>query len=609
MEGGNPLFSPRYTAWQKGRVFFVTFISYTCFHLQKNVYGIVAHPIAQDLNFKLTTQELATLYTMFNVAYAIGMFFMGHIADRTNIRLFLGMCMCGAGICCAICGVLQLADSASFATFAGLYIMTGLFQSGGWPSNVAVMGVWFGKKGRGLIMGVWTCHVFVGNIIGKALATYVLVQSVHKYDHFEGSLNTSGCVMNQSNASHHQMQQHDAQAWCDKKSACVAYIAYPDAGSKQNVTDSSQLNVTFVTNHNLLDGQKLIPDKPKSNASNHSNTTVIMLGAKAAPVKKPAVVCHMDEYCTFQKKISWGRAFYVNGGCIFIGGIIVLLFLVPHPRDVGLLSESEEESKRKRDSDPEGLQQSLLPSADAGPAHVSPLQALMIPGVIEFAVCFFFTKFVVYAFMYWLPQFLELSGFDAAKSGYTSTLFDFGGMAGGIFCGLVSDLIGMRAVVCFMGMLLSIPSMYVYRQMHSECLNSDALNGGFLFLIGFWIQGVYALITTAVSADLGTSDSLKGNAHALAMVTAIIDGTGSLGAAFSGTGTAVLKTHFINNGGHYAGPLNAKTGQPTGLNGVFLVFEIAAFISALMLSRLVIKDVRSMFVQSPLRQGGIQGGR
>ena len=49
---------------------------------------------------------------MFNVAYAIGMFFMGHIADRTNIRLFLGMCMCGAGICCAICGVLQLADCA-----------------------------------------------------------------------------------------------------------------------------------------------------------------------------------------------------------------------------------------------------------------------------------------------------------------------------------------------------------------------------------------------------------------------------------------------------------------------------------------------------------------
>lgn len=34
-----------------------------------------------------------------------------------------------------------------------------------------------------------------------------------------------------------------------------------------------------------------------------------------------------------------------------------------------------------------------------------------------------------------------------------------------------------------------------------------------------------------MSADLGTHESLKGNASALATVTAIIDGTGSLGAA------------------------------------------------------------------------------
>jgi len=43
------------------------------------------------------------------------------------------------------------------------------------------------------------------------------------------------------------------------------------------------------------------------------------------------------------------------------------------------------------------------------------------------------------------------------------------------------------------------------------------------------VNGPYALITTAVSADLGTHKSLKGNAKALATVTAIIDGTGSIG--------------------------------------------------------------------------------
>ena len=76
----------------------------------RQVYGVVAQPIAQDLHFEITTHDLAWAYTFFNLAYAIGMFFMGHIADRTNIRLFLGMCMICAGVFCMICGVLQLAD-------------------------------------------------------------------------------------------------------------------------------------------------------------------------------------------------------------------------------------------------------------------------------------------------------------------------------------------------------------------------------------------------------------------------------------------------------------------------------------------------------------------
>lgn len=45
------------------------------------------------------------------------------------------------------------------------------------------------------------------------------------------------------------------------------------------------------------------------------------------------------------------------------------------------------------------------------------------------------------------------------------------------------------------------------------------------------MNGPYALITTAVSAELGTHPSLGENSKALATVTAIIDGTGSIGAA------------------------------------------------------------------------------
>ncbi|TMS06635.1 Glucose-6-phosphate exchanger SLC37A2 [Larimichthys crocea] len=52
---------------------------------------------------------------------------------------------------------------------------------------------------------------------------------------------------------------------------------------------------------------------------------------------------------------------------------------------------------------------------------------------------------------------------------------------------------------------------------------------GMLLVCGGLVNGPYSLITTAVSADLGTHKSLKGNARALSTVTAIIDGTGSVG--------------------------------------------------------------------------------
>ena len=56
-------------------------------------------------------------------------------------------------------------------------------------------------------------------------------------------------------------------------------------------------------------------------------------------------------------------------------------------------------------------------------------------------------------------------------------------------------------------------------------------NIALLLVVGLLVNGPYALITTAVSADLGIHPSLRGSAKALATVTSIIDGTGSIGAA------------------------------------------------------------------------------
>lgn len=92
-----------------------------------------------------------------------------------------------------------------------------------------------------------------------------------------------------------------------------------------------------------------------------------------------------------------------------------------------------------------------------------------------------------------------------------------------------------------------------------------------MFITGMLVNGPYALITTAVSADLGTHSSLNGSSRALATVTAIIDGTGSVGAA--------------------VGPLLTGYISTTSWSAVFTMLMGAALIAGLLLSRLVVAEI------------------
>lgn len=70
--------------------------------------------------------------------------------------------------------------------------------------------------------------------------------------------------------------------------------------------------------------------------------------------------------------------------------------------------------------------------------------------------------------------------------------------------------------------------MFLYDYIGSINLGTNII---LLLVAGLLVNGPYALITTAVSAELGTHPCLGENSKALATVTAIIDGTGSIGAA------------------------------------------------------------------------------
>ncbi|KAL4228961.1 hypothetical protein ACF0H5_012001 [Mactra antiquata] len=264
---------------------------------------------------------------------------------------------------------------------------------------------------------------------------------------------------------------------------------------------------------------------------------------------------------------AWGWSFVVPGIIIATLGVIVFFFLVPDPDIVGCRPPVHH-----TDKEPE---EEALVSKDEGSVRedkeaITIWRALRIPGVIEFSLCLFFAKLVSYTFLFWLPKYISAkTSYDAEVAGDLSTLFDVGGILGGIIAGVVSDYTRGRASTCCVMLLLAAPMMFVYNTYGSI---TYAHNVGLLLCCGFLVNGPYALITTAVSADLGTHKSLRGNSKALATVTAIIDGTGSVGAAL--------------------GPLLTGVISKSGWNNVFYMLIAADICAMFFLIRLIFKEIK-----------------
>ena len=120
------------------------------------------------------TSLLGEVDVAFLAAYSLSMFVAGHLGDRVDLRWFLSGGMVASGACVCLFGFSYWWNVHWIAYFFMVQIMGGLVQATGWPAVVAVVGNWFGKSKRGLIMGVWNAHTSVGNICGTLMASSVL---------------------------------------------------------------------------------------------------------------------------------------------------------------------------------------------------------------------------------------------------------------------------------------------------------------------------------------------------------------------------------------------------------------------------------------------------
>jgi MFS transporter, OPA family, solute carrier family 37 (glycerol-3-phosphate transporter), member 1/2 len=190
----------------QGLVLVLTFFSYASYHATRKTTSIVksvldpkknlgllhwpSHLYIERLKVIENNATLSSGWAPFNAedgtallgeidlaflgVYAFGMFFAGHLGDRVDLRILLTIGMIGTGLFTAAFGAGYWFNIHNFYYFLGMQMISGLFQSSGWPSVVAVVGNWFGKRKRGLIMGIWNAHTSVGNISGSLIAAAML---------------------------------------------------------------------------------------------------------------------------------------------------------------------------------------------------------------------------------------------------------------------------------------------------------------------------------------------------------------------------------------------------------------------------------------------------
>ncbi|CAI5786236.1 sugar phosphate exchanger 3 [Podarcis lilfordi] len=241
-------------------------------------------------------------------------------------------------------------------------------------------------------------------------------------------------------------------------------------------------------------------------------------------------------------------AFLVTASVQFAGGIIVFFGLVISPKEVGLPDIGEEGDGSAEEDVSEPLigssddddddQNYSIQAADLSnsgsssntrqPKAIGFFQACCLPGVILYSLAYACLKLVNYSFFFWLPLYLyDNFGWKEAEADELSIWYDVGGIIGGTIQGFISDKLQKRAPVLAVSLILAIASLLGY----SRSPNDKLINAVLMAITGFFIGGPSNMISSAISADLGRQEMVKGSSEALATVTGIVDGTGSIGAA------------------------------------------------------------------------------
>jgi sugar phosphate permease len=146
------------------------------------------------------------------------------------------------------------------------------------------------------------------------------------------------------------------------------------------------------------------------------------------------------------------------------------------------------------------------------------------PVVWSLGAAYFGLKLIRYALLFWAPYYLNAAyGYGTTLAADVSTAFEWGGVAGSIVVGALSDRIkGVPRPVIAAACLVGLAGAF---RLYLEVGPGVLANVAGLALIGFLLFGPDSLVSAAAAQDAG-------GPRAAALAAGLINGIGSIGAVF-----------------------------------------------------------------------------
>lgn len=146
----------RLKAWRTS-TFWVMLLGYIGYYLvRKNLSA--AFPLLEDA-FQYTNSDLGLIASMSTVAYAVGKFINGPLADKFGGRRFFLLGMLGG-----ILFNLLFATMSSLTAFVVVWCGCRFFLSAGWGGIVKTIGAWYEQKRHGTVMGLISVNFQFGGV-------------------------------------------------------------------------------------------------------------------------------------------------------------------------------------------------------------------------------------------------------------------------------------------------------------------------------------------------------------------------------------------------------------------------------------------------------------